>query len=229
MRIVRYRAAPTLRAAAARAAGGAASTSRSQVLKPKRSYCSRCFAGSPFRRSRGSIRQRNIALDGEELRAFGSQSRILRRFSPASPVISSACASTPSSEPYFSIHLHAVLGPPCRPPGCCRSGRRSASGSRGTSPGGTPNFFFTPATSSSSFDIVLTSVTLVDELREVLVAGRDHGAPAVALACSASVAMTSSASTPSMTSTGQPSARPPRCSGATCTPRSSGIGVRFAL
>ena len=50
-------------------------------------------------------------------RALGSQSRMLRRFSPARPLISSACASTPSSEPYFSIHLAAVFGPTLSTPG----------------------------------------------------------------------------------------------------------------
>jgi hypothetical protein len=84
--------------------------------------------------------------------------------------------------------------------------------------------------SSSSFDIVLTSVTrsstsCAKSLSPVEITARQPSR----FASSASVAMTSSASTPSMTSTGQPSAATASCSGATCTPRSSGMGVRFAL
>ena len=93
-----------------------------------------------------------------------------------------------------------------------------------------PNFFFTPSMSSFSLDIVLTSSTrsstsCAKSLSPVEITVRQPSA----FACSESVAMTSSASTPSMTSTGQPSATTASRSGSTWRDRSSGIGVRFAL
>ncbi len=83
--------------------------------------------------------------------------------------------------------------------------------------------------SSVSFDIVLTQVTCsstscVRSLSPVEMMVRQPRR----FACSASVAMTSSASTPSMVSTGQPSASMSK-SGSIWLPRSSGIGGRFAL
>ena len=50
-----------------------------------------------------------------------------------------------------------------------------------------------------------------------------------AAACVASVPITSSASTPSIISSGQPFARTNSCNGSICATRSSGIGGRFAL
>ena len=47
----------------------------------------------------------------------GRKSRWSRRFSPTTPPISAAWATTPSSEPYCSSHLTAVLGPTLGTPG----------------------------------------------------------------------------------------------------------------
>ena len=84
--------------------------------------------------------------------------------------------------------------------------------------------------SSVSFDMVLTSITrsstsCAKSLSPVEITVRQPSC----FADSASVAMTSSASTPSITSTGQPSAATASRSGSTCDERSSGIGVRLAL
>jgi hypothetical protein len=94
----------------------------------------------------------------------------------------------------------------------------------------TPNFASTPASSSVSLLIVLTIVmpgstscarSLSDD--EIVVS-----MPSV-FARFARVPITSSASTPSTISSGQPCARTSACSGAICAARSSGIGGRFAL
>ena len=50
-------------------------------------------------------------------RPCGSQSTALRRFSPATPLISVARAINASSEPYSISHLAAVLGPTLATPG----------------------------------------------------------------------------------------------------------------
>ena len=96
--------------------------------------------------------------------------------------------------------------------------------------GATPNFAFTPATSSVSFDIVLISVTCGSTSCARSLSPVDTTVRMPARSASfASVAMTSSASTPSTTSSGQPIARIASMSGSICAARSSGIGARFAL
>ena len=50
-------------------------------------------------------------------RPMGSQSKALRRFSPAAPLMVAAAAMTPSRLPYSAIHLAAVLGPTFSTPG----------------------------------------------------------------------------------------------------------------
>ncbi len=51
------------------------------------------------------------------LRPSGNQSKALRRFSPTAPLMPSAAAITPASEPYSAIHLAAVFGPTFSTPG----------------------------------------------------------------------------------------------------------------
>lgn len=50
-------------------------------------------------------------------RPVGNQSSALRRFSPATPLISPARATSASSEPYSISHFAAVLGPTFSTPG----------------------------------------------------------------------------------------------------------------
>ena len=96
--------------------------------------------------------------------------------------------------------------------------------------GGTPNLASTPAGSSTSLLMVLTqrtrsSTSWVRSLSPVEIT---TSMPA-ALAWRASVPITSSASTPSTISSGQPRACTAACSGAICTARSSGMDGRLAL
>ena len=96
--------------------------------------------------------------------------------------------------------------------------------------GGTPNFPFTPSASSLSPDIVFTQRTCsftscVKSLSPVEITEsmpRDS-------AMRTSVPMTSSASTPSMVTTGQPIASMVSSSGSTCWASGSGIAWRVAL
>ncbi len=98
-------------------------------------------------------------------------------------------------------------------------------------PGGTPNFAFTPAGSSFSFDIVFTHSTrsLTSCVRSLSPVEITESQPCVPSAWRTSVPITSSASTPSTTTTGQPSARTVSSSGSICAARSSGIAWRVAL
>ncbi|MCY1555886.1 hypothetical protein D9M68_925850 [compost metagenome] len=96
--------------------------------------------------------------------------------------------------------------------------------------GGTPNLFTTPASSSTSPLMVLTRVTWL------LTSCARSLSPVDTMVCTscsaarwARVPITSSASTPSMASTGQPSARTARWMGSICAARSSGMGGRCDL
>ena len=96
--------------------------------------------------------------------------------------------------------------------------------------GGTPNFAVTPASSSASPLMVLNHSTSaltnwVKSLSPVAITVRQ---PACC-ARSANVPITSSASTPSCITTGQPSARTACSIGSICATKSSGIFARFAL
>ncbi|MNC84669.1 hypothetical protein D3C83_02280 [compost metagenome] len=98
----------------------------------------------------------------------------------------------------------------------------------------TPNFFSTPASSSisrppvlgSAFSIVMTGFTSwVRSLSPLAMITRMRWRSA----CRASVPITSSASTPSISSSGQPIAAMVSLRGPSCATRSSGIDGRFAL
>ncbi|CFP57705.1 Uncharacterised protein [Bordetella pertussis] len=96
--------------------------------------------------------------------------------------------------------------------------------------GGTPNLLFTPATSSTSPLMVLTSVTCGStSCARSLSPVETMVSMPCALACRASVPMMSSASTPSMASSGQPRARTASWIGSICAARSSGMGGRCDL
>ena len=96
--------------------------------------------------------------------------------------------------------------------------------------GRTPNLASTPASSSVSFVIVLTSVTSgVTSCARSLSPVETTTRWPLAAATRASVPMASSASMPGTSSTGQPSSRTTSWIGATCARRSSGIGARCAL
>ena len=49
--------------------------------------------------------------------AVGNHGSALRRFSPTTPAISPACATTSSSVPYCDSHFTAVFGPTFSTPG----------------------------------------------------------------------------------------------------------------
>ena len=91
----------------------------SQLLKPKRANSSASRASSRGRgaRSSGATGSVTSHFTASSSRAFGSQSSDLRRFSPATPLISAARAITPSSEPYCCSHFTAVFGPTLSTPG----------------------------------------------------------------------------------------------------------------
>ena len=96
--------------------------------------------------------------------------------------------------------------------------------------GGTPNLASTPASSSRSLLIVLTSVICGEtscamSLSPVEITTRWPAASA----WRAKVPITSSASTPSMQIKGQPSARTTSCRRGIWPASSSGIGGRLAL
>ncbi len=96
--------------------------------------------------------------------------------------------------------------------------------------GGTPNLAITPSRSSSSLLMVLTSVTrsVTSWARSLSPVEITTFMPRASAAC-ASVPITSSASTPSIISSGQPSARTAWWIGSICKARSVGIEGRFAL
>ncbi len=163
-------------------------------------------------------------------RPCGNQSSVARRFSPTTPGISFACATTLSSVSYWASHFAAVFGPTFATPGTLStlspvSVRRSSTWSARTL-----NLASTPASSSVSLLIVLTQVIprFTSCARSLSDVDMTVSMPA-AEACVASVPITSSASTPSIISSGQPFARTSSCNGLICAMRSSGIGARFAL
>ncbi|KGD47837.1 hypothetical protein DP43_5607 [Burkholderia pseudomallei] len=110
-------------AAAPAAAAGSLSSSRSHVLKPYFAKISRSASRpSPSVASDAS----NDSTCGASsqpvstvtsLRASGRKSSARRRLSPTTPLISPACSTTPSSEPYCVSHLTAVFGPHFSTPG----------------------------------------------------------------------------------------------------------------
>jgi hypothetical protein len=84
------------------------------------------------------------------LRAVGSQSSARRRLLPTTPEIWSAWAMTPSSEPYCSSHLTAVLGPTFSTPGTLSTASPTRLSQSTMRSGGTPNLASTPAGSRRS-------------------------------------------------------------------------------
>ena len=98
------------------------------------------------------------------------------------------------------------------------------------SSGGTPNLPFTPAASRRSPDMVFThsTLSLTSWVRSLSPVEMTESQP-WAWAWRTSVPITSSASTPSTTTTGQPSARMVSIIGSICTARGSGIAWRVAL
>ena len=169
------------------------------------------------------------------LRAVGSQSRAWRRFSPTTPLISPACATTASSEPYCSSHLTAVLGPHLGTPGTLSTVSPTSVSQSTIRSGGTPNFSITASRSSGfggplSRVIVSTSTTLSSTscARSLSPVATTVFMPR-SLACRASVPITSSASMPSIMTSGQPSARTSSWITGICLRRSSGIALRVAL
>ncbi len=97
--------------------------------------------------------------------------------------------------------------------------------------GGTPNLAFTPARSSFSLDIVFThsTLSLTSCVRSLSPVEITESHPWACSAWRTSVPITSSASTASTTTTGQPRARTVSSNGSTCAARSSGIAWRVAL
>ena len=90
------------------------SSSRRHVLNSKRSKsCGELRLVLRLDLERfGFHRQRHVALDREQLaRLRQPVDDFLRRFSPTTPPISPARRRTSSSEPYCASHLHAVFGP----------------------------------------------------------------------------------------------------------------------
>ncbi len=135
-----------------------------------------------------------------------------------------------SSEPYCASHFAAVFGPTFGTPGTLSTASPVSARRSSTWSGRTPNFATTPSGSSVSLLIVLTHVTpgstnCARSLSEVEIS---VSMPA-RFAALASVPITSSASTPSTTRSGQPFARTSSCNGASWRTRSSGIGGRCAL
>ena len=176
-------------------------------------------------------RQRDVALHREERFAWAASRgrdadsrRPRRRFRPRARPRRRASRTAAATSPRSS-------GRPCpRPARCPRVAdqREVVENARG----GTPNFASTPASSRRSLVMVLTRVTsLVDQLRQILVAGGDHGAHACRSAWRASVPITSSASTPSTSASASPSAADRCSSGSICWREFIGHGrpVRLVL
>ncbi len=164
-------------------------------------------------------------------RFSGSRGRVSRRLSPILPPMLPALAITPSRVSYSASHFAAVFGPHLGTPGMLStlspiSARKSMIWSART-----PNFSTTAASESSLPPLmVLTSAT----------PGRTSWAKSLSLVemvtsmparapCTASVPITSSASTPSTRRIGKPNACTICSIGSTCARSSSGIGGRFAL
>ena len=137
----------------------------------------------------------------------------------------------PSSEPYWSSHLAAVLGPHFGTPGTLSTASPTSAIMSMISAGGTP--YFSAIASSLSMRLPLMVLTRVTPGRTSwakslslveTVTSRPSAAPATAR-----VPITSSASTPSTRRMSMPSASTTSHIGCTCTRRSSGIGGRLAL
>ena len=95
------------------------------------------------------------------------------------------------------------------------------------SSGPTPNFSTTPGISITVSVMVFTNVTcLLTSCAISLSPVETTTSMPISVACAASVPMTSSASTPSITNSGIPIARIILCIGSTCGRRSSGMGGR---
>jgi hypothetical protein len=155
---------------------------------------------------------------------------VARRFSPTTPEISPARSITASSVPYCASHLAAVFGPTFGTPGTLSTASPVSASRSSTWSARTPNLASTPASSRLSLVIVLTRRMpgRTSWARSLSPVEMTQSMPA-ATACVASVPITSSASTPSTISSGQPFARTTSCSGSICRTRSSGIGGRCAL
>ena len=140
-----------------------------------------------------------------------SHSLACRRFSPATPLISSARASNASSEPYSASHLDAVLGPTLGTPGTLSTVSPTSVWKSIINDGGTPNSSVTPATSRFLPFMVSMMVmrSLTNWLKSLSPLETMTFKPCVAATC-ASVAITSSASTPGTSSSGQPMSRTKR-------------------
>jgi hypothetical protein len=181
-------------------------------------------------RSAGATGSSQSVFTVRSLRPCGSQSSDARRLSPTTPPISPACAMTLSSVPYSASHFAAVFGPTLGTPGTLSTASPVSARRSSTWSGRTPNFATTPSTSSVSLLIVLTQVmpgptSCARSLSEVEITVSMPSR----FAAFASVPITSSASTPSTTSIGQPFARTRSLSGSSWRTRSSGIGGRCAL
>ena len=217
---------------AASGASAAPGMSRSQLLNSKRSYSgfNAAMSGCAKARSVGRSDSSQSVLTVSSLRPCGSQSTVARRLSPTTPGISPACAMMLSSDPYCASHFAAVFGPTFGTPGTLSTVSPVSVSRSSTWSARTLNFASTPASSSVSLLIVFTH-----RMRAVTSCARSLSPvditvsmPAAA-ACDASVPMTSSASTPSIISSGHPFARTSSCNGPIWATRSSGIGGRFAL
>ena len=95
------------------------SNSRRQDLKSK---CSNNSASLFLSIARGARSLKDSCMPTSQRivissRAVGIQGKALRKFSPTTPVISSACATILSKVPYWLSHLTAVFGPTFSTPG----------------------------------------------------------------------------------------------------------------
>ena len=146
------------------------------------------------------------------------------------PPIFSAFAITESIVPYSASHFAAVFGPHLSTPGMLSTLSPISDSRSITWSGRTPNFSITPASSSTLPVMVLVSVMpgRTSWAKSLSPVEMVTGMPA-ACACSASVPITSSASTPDTRRMGKPRASTIFIIGSTWARRSSGIGGRWAL
>ena len=163
-------------------------------------------------------------------RPVGSQSSVARRFSPATPLISPARAMSASSEPYSPSHLAAVLGPTLGTPGTLSTASPTRAWKSIIRSGGTPNSAVTPATSRFLPFMVSMMVmrSFTSWLRSLSPLEMTTCTPCRA-AMQARVPITSSASTPGIASTVQPSRRTTSWIGSICARSASGMAGRCAL
>ena len=163
-------------------------------------------------------------------RPVGNQSTALRKFSPTTPLMLAALASTASSEPYSCSHLAAVFGPTFSTPGTLSTVSPTSIWKSTISRAGTPNSACTPARSRRlpfmvSMMVMCSFTSCVKSLSPLETTTSIPWADAI----TASVPITSSASTPGTVNTGQPSRRTTSWIGSICARRSSGMGDRWAL